>query len=289
MKEKVISLEMLSTFRKILNEELGHSEEVDNETLRVSEDLEMMIRGNKPHTIPLNKFITKEFSIVKKVFDVIVKFTVTGVYFNDNKTYKNLKKSVNFDYSYNSGTRTAKITVVMVADQIVANTFTPFVAHEIRHHHQIVKSDCLTLNTKQFEKLKAAEEKNKTNPFLKMLKHIAYCSQESEQEAYGQELYHELCLLKPTQYFYALEDCNAYKVYKRMEKYIAFIEKYKKNSLLYNSLHSLGYDVDIFIDKAKKSCKNFLRRLGRIVALYEKNKERILRLGENVSYDEYIH
>ena len=201
----------------------------------------------------------------------------------------NLKKSVNFDYSYNSGTRTAKITVVMVADQIVVNTFTPFVAHEIRHHHQIVKSDCLTLNTKQFEKLKAAEEKNKTNPFLKMLKHIAYCSQESEQEAYGQELYHELCLLKPTQYFYALEDCNAYKVYKRMEKYIAFIEKYKKNSLLYNSLHSLGYDVDIFIDKAKKSCKNFLRRLGRIVALYEKNKERILSLGENVSYDEYIH
>lgn len=66
MKEKVISLEMLSTFGKILNEELGHSEEVDNETLRVSEDLEMMIRGNKPHTIPLNKFITKEFSIVKK-------------------------------------------------------------------------------------------------------------------------------------------------------------------------------------------------------------------------------
>ena len=287
MEEKIISLEMLTTFGRMINEELGHSEEVDEETFRVSQDLEMMVKSNKPNVIPKDKFIIKNFNIIKKVFNKIIKFAIKGVYFIDDKTYKMLENNVKFDYSYNSGNGTAEITIVMAGNQIVADTFTPFVAHEIRHHHQVVKSNCLVLNTKQYEKFKSADDAK--NPFYKILRNIAYCSQEKEQQAYGQELYHELCLRKPTQYYYALEDCNAYKTYKRMEKNISTIEKYKDSPVLYKALHSFGYEVDSFIEKVKESCKNFLRRLGRIVALYEKNKDGILRLGENISYEEYIH
>lgn len=193
------------------------------------------------------------------------------------RDYASLRKNYSIIkelYRYVSEKREIIITVVVVNREIVTNTFSTKLAHEIRHALQYHKTRRRLLHSPKYYQDVYDETGEQING---LIGEIIYLSSRYEQEAYGEEMYNELMhSLEPIDYDY--RNCNGWLAYQRLGKLIEILEKNKDNQGLINDITTKGYPFEKFLSCANKAKQRFLKRLARAIILAKKNKIEFIEL-----------
>ena len=284
---KIYTKEELETkllFAKIINEERGISKEVQNIVSDVNEQLfqyyKIELLPSINYNYKLSYDVSEQFDI--NLFNKEYKLLTKWFFYKNKKIYNTYKNPKDEIYVFNNKEKLIIVTIIVIGNKIVFNAFTPKLVHEIKHCYQYQKfniKDGQLLHKDNYYNRRNIEP---TNTAEECFKTIIYLSSQREQEAYGEELYSELCELKPLNYYDVINKCNSYLAYKYLEKAITFFIENKESNDVQNILNRFNYKFDNFIKKAKKNSSLFLKRLGRAISLYEEEK---YKLNEIYDYD----
>ena len=192
------------------------------------------------------------------------------IYFFDGlSSYLKLRKHISYSYKFVNETKTLYITVITINRNIVINTFTPKLAHEIRHALQYKKTGRKYLHNYQYydATLKLFDK----NPIIKAVSNIIYLSSRYEQESYAEEMYNEL-LFNNKDISSLYKETNSWKAYEAMKKCLELVIKNKNHQEVKNEIEKRGYTIEKFLQIAEKSCRRFLKYLSRAIVMAQKGK-----------------
>lgn len=267
-------LETMYVFNDILNEERGISKEVQNAVSGINNDLydyyQSSIEPNINYDTNLYYNTIDEFDI--SLFNKKYTLRINWLFYKDKKIYNKYRNAENELYYFNNNEKLIEISIIIINKNIVLNTFTTKLAHEIKHSFQCQKFNIEQNKLLQKDSYYKKRNIKPNNIAEEHFKTIIYLSSQREQEAYAEELYRELCEIKPLHYYEVINHCNSYLIYKKLEKSIKYFEENKNNFDVQNIIKQYNYKLNSFIKKAKINCNNFLHRLGKAISLYEEEK-----------------
>lgn len=250
-----------------INEALGISNEVEKEVEKIGDIIIKYVK-NLPISYRYNDFYPQTKDIKSVLFGEEMIFKLQMYFFKDIETYFRNKDIIQYFFQYSNDTKTVFITIVVINKDVVFNSLTTKLAHEIRHTLQYNKTKRKLLHSKSYYQNVYDSTGKKTNGDIS---EIIYLCSPYEQEAYGQELYNELL-------YYALpfklqyKKCNGWQAYERLVKLINWVKNNPKDPKIINDITKRGYTVEEFLVKAENGRKKFIRRLGRAIVQAEKDK-----------------
>lgn len=254
-----------------LNQAIEEAKGISSEVEEVVKELNDFFQeeiDNTPKNYLKNDFWEKNFSYTAEVFGKDVNFNVKVYYFKNINSYNNNRDKTNYLYKYVPSSNTVYISIYVIGDKIIKNTFNSKLAHEIKHYHQYIKTGYNQLHsTKYYDILKNIDSKN---PYERTISNIVYLSSDYEQQAYTEELYNEL-MYSEAPYSSIIYSTNTYKAYESLKKSIAQAEKYSTDSNFINALKQYGYNFDDFIRKANFAKRNFIKKIGRTITQYQED------------------
>lgn len=279
LKEKIRSLvnegiseisEDIKEWNITLEEAKGVSYEVENEVKKIVSELQIYV-NNIPIDYTKNNFQTKRIETEKKVFGLNINFKITFYFFKNNDVYVQNQEYTKALYKYIPSSQTVYISIYVIGNKIVRNTFNSKIAHEIRHTNQYKKTSKSNTDLLHPIKYYKIVQDIKENGFPSIIAHIKYLSSKYEQEAYGEELYNELMYSDepPEVYF---RETNSYMAYNALKKCIKIVQTNKDNQKLLEALTKWGYNYNDFLKKAQYSQQNFIKRLSRIIVQVQEDK-----------------
>lgn len=258
--------EISKNLLNIINEERGISKEVQNEANEIYSEIDEFI-SNINFDYSNNKFFTLNYEFDISIFNEVIKTKIILRCFYNYNIYLQLHKKIEDYYYYNNKTKTLCLSIHIIGNKPLHFTFPTKLAHEIRHNLQYKKTNYEYLHPTSYYANLAKLKNNE--PFNKDIQNIIYLSSKYEQQSYGDELYSELKFLSPDSYLDVINKCNSYLAYKTFINSINNIENNKDNKLLIDKINSFGFnDINDFINKAKYSARQFLKRLGKAISLY---------------------
>lgn len=263
---KFDSIDFSKRFFKALKEERNVSREVQNEA---NEFFELIVELLNNINIDYNQnpFQKAKYEFQTELFNHPINVYLETYFFEDVEIYNQYKNLIRYFYQYNKHTNTIYLTSVVVGRDVVPNTLPTKLAHEIMHTFQYEKTGKDLLHPmKYYDNIKGLSTEQ--NDIIKSIKSIIYLSSHYEQEAYANELYHELQFIHPSNYLDILNSCNSYLAYKQLEKDVIKLSELKNNEFVISILKDYGFSYDYFIKQANIAVNNFAKKIGKVISLY---------------------
>lgn len=268
--------------RSVLNEELGinpivakATDDVINQILSKSEDEMFMLYPNKNR-----HYTNKTFNFDYELANGVTVRIGTGIVdFKDYDEYAEFKTNYPKEYRILSSGRTSQnvgsplriaVYVIRVGGQVIPENY-EILQHEIEHAFQrIMKNGSLSKNKKKYNKYTDAMRKS-AEPLIRKVGRVNYLSYHYEQDAFANGLYaflkHSDCDISNIDDI--IKSSLFYKTLNEMRRAVSFWESKLGDEETEAILReNFNYGVDVVLKRAKKAVNEFVKRLGRIKALY---------------------
>lgn len=268
--------------RRVLNEELGinpivakATDDVINQILSKSEDEMFMLYPNKNR-----HYTNKTFNFDYELANGVTVRIGTGIVdFKDYDEYAEFKTNYPKEYRILSSGRTSQnvgsplriaVYVIRVGGQVIPENY-EILQHEIEHAFQrIMKNGSLSKNKKKYNKYTDAMRKS-AEPLIRKVGRVNYLSYHYEQDAFANGLYaflkHSDCDISNIDDI--IKSSLFYKTLNEMRRAVSFWESKLGDEETEAILReNFNYGVDVVLKRAKKAVNEFVKRLGRIKALY---------------------
>ena len=268
--------------RRVLNEELGinpivakATDDVINQILSKSEDEMFMLYPNKNR-----HYTNKTFNFDYELANGVTVRIGTGIVdFKDYDEYAEFKTNYPKEYRILSSGRTSQnvgsplriaVYVIRVGGQVIPENY-EILQHEIEHAFQrIMKNGSLSKNKKKYNKYTDAMRKS-ADPLIRKVGRVNYLSYRYEQDAFANGLYaflkHSDCDISNIDDI--IKSSLFYKTLNEMRRAVSFWESKLGDEETEAILReNFNYGVDVVLKRAKKAVNEFVKRLGRIKALY---------------------
>lgn len=268
--------------RRVLNEELGinpivakATDDVINQILSKSEDEMFMLYPNKNR-----HYTNKTFNFDYELANGVTVRIGTGIVdFKDYDEYAEFKTNYPKEYRILSSGRTSQnvgsplriaVYVIRVGGQVIPENY-EILQHEIEHAFQrIMKNGSLSKNKKKYNKYTDAMRKS-AEPLIRKVGRVNYLSYHYEQDAFANGLYaflkHSDCDVSNIDDI--IKSSLFYKTLNEMRRAVSFWESKLGDEETEAILReNFNYGVDVVLKRAKKAVNEFVKRLGRIKALY---------------------
>lgn len=268
--------------RSVLNEELGinpivakATDDVINQILSKSEDEMFMLYPNKNR-----HYTNKTFNFDYELANGVTVRIGTGIVdFKDYDEYAEFKTNHPKEYRILSSGRTSQnvgsplriaVYVIRVGGQVIPENY-EILQHEIEHAFQrIMKNGSLSKNKKKYNKYTDAMRKS-AEPLIRKVGRVNYLSYHYEQDAFANGLYaflkHSDCDISNIDDI--IKSSLFYKTLNEMRRAVSFWESKLGDEETEAILReNFNYGVDVVLKRAKKAVNEFVKRLGRIKALY---------------------
>ena len=268
--------------RSVLNEELGinpivakATDDVINQILSKSEDEMFMLYPNKNR-----HYTNKTFNFDYELANGVTVRIGTGIVdFKDYDEYAEFKTNYPKEYRILSSGRTSQnvgsplriaVYVIRVGGQVIPENY-EILQHEIEHAFQrIMKNGSLSKNKKKYNKYTDAMRKS-ADPLIRKVGRVNYLSYRYEQDAFANGLYaflkHSDCDISNIDDI--IKSSLFYKTLNEMRRAVSFWESKLGDEETEAILReNFNYGVDVVLKRAKKAVNEFVKRLGRIKALY---------------------
>lgn len=251
-----------------ITEEMGISREVEDTVDRVSDNIEEYIK-----TVPLSfsstHMLARKYATVESIFGNEININTMIYFFDSMSSYLKLRRNISYSYKFTNESKTLYITVVAINRNVIVNTLTPKLAHEIRHALQYKKTNRKYLNNQQY--YDATRSLFDKDTVVEAVSDIIYLSSRYEQESYAEEMYNEL-LFSDRDITSSYKNTNSWMAYESMKKNIRLIMENKKQQSIRKEIEKRGYSVDRFLQIAEKSRRRFLKYLSRAVIMAQKGR-----------------
>ena len=273
-----------SELNEAIDEALGVSQEVENATNEVKTYLEDYIK-----TIPYSErykyegMNIKTLDITRRIFNQDVNFKISIFFFQDWSTLrKNRNLNIN-QYSYVNRTKTLYLSIVVVGDEIILSTFSPKIAHELRHALQYEKTSKPSLVSLRYYQLTADMDTSLEDDdvpdenynFRGRIPFLLYLCSQYEQESYAEEMYNELMFSEDIS-DYAYKKTNPWTIYDNGRRILNRVKRNMSTPRVLQVIKGLGYDPHTFVEAREKDLRNFLKKLGRAIVQAKKDKFMII-------------
>lgn len=268
--------------RHVLNEELGinpivakATDDVINQILSKSEDEMFMLYPNKNR-----HYTNKTFNFDYELANGVTVRIGTGIVdFKDYDEYAEFKTNYPKEYRILASGRTSQnvgsplriaVYVIRVGGQVIPENY-EILQHEIEHAFQrIMKNGSLSKNKKKYNKYTDAMRKS-ADPLIRKVGRVNYLSYHYEQDAFANGLYaflkHSDCDVSNIDDI--IKSSLFYKTLNEMRRAVSFWESKLGDEETEAILReNFNYGVDVVLKRAKKAVNEFVKRLGRIKALY---------------------
>ena len=269
-----------SELNEAIDEALGISHEVEDATKGVKDYVESYIK-----TIPYSERYKYEgmnvisLDISRKLFGQEINFKISIFFFQD---WSILRKNRNLNmnqFSYVDRTKTIYLSIVVVGDEILLNTFSTKIAHELRHalqYRKTLKPSLVSMNYyKRIEDMDTNVEDDTVSDenynFRGKIPFLIYLSSQYEQESYAEEMYNELIFSKDI-VDSSYKETNPWRIYENGRKILNRVKRNMSNPRVLQAIKGLGYDPNTFIKAREKDLSNFLKKLGRAIVQAKKDK-----------------
>lgn len=265
----------------VLNEELGVSTVVTNATLdimnQIANQSDDELRSYPPTVnrhYPL-KATNIDYEIAN---GVTIRLNVSIVDFDSNEELLRFKKLYPKEGSHISKAKTSKltndskipinITIVRVGGQITEGNYETL-QHEVEHAFQKAMKKGELSDDRYDKNINVLS--NSTNSLLRKVSRVNYLSYRHEQDAFANGLYallyHSKC--DANEIDGVIKTSIFYKTLSEMKRAVSFWQSQVGNeeteAILYNNFN---YGVDVVLKRANKVVNEFIKRIGRIKALY---------------------
>ena len=213
------NLQILNTIKSVINEELGISDIVKEETIKLTNEIIKHLTGTiwviDDYAIK-HKTNNFNFKIFEK--DILIKFDLINFRTVDNVT----KLIENYDITsgYNKHKNILYFTFIMYDGMIDKRTFNDSIQHELTHIYQSLKRGNFILSDKNSNLYDKIVELSKINNLTKNQKNIVkalYLTFKIEQEAFVNGFYSYLINNQDEQLSLIISQSDAFKYLKLLE------------------------------------------------------------------------
>lgn len=256
-----------------LNEVCGISEDVEEATLYLMDDIRERLERNK-HKYTGQK-PNEGISFGCEIFGMEITVSVVVRFCKNWEEYHakyNIGKAENGFYNKD---RILLLTVYIVGNDIVYGPLKSIIAHEIRHIEQHVINNIpqdSRIHKESYYKVRNGLKSK--NIYERTFAQLMYLSSKFEQEGYIEQMYNEILNSKtPSQE--SFKRCGAYKAYEDMKYYLNLAYSYREDKEFRNLLTTHGYEYRRFMGYARRACGTFHKRLCKAFsqAIHDKNKK----------------
>jgi len=251
-------------FNKLLNEELGISEEVSNKTLEVFSLLETVINTNKSIGEKNELFNYYNGSLTFDFLNCKVICTVNCYNFF-NKEYFDYSKFESNGWSVylNKNTCFMGVDVPMISGTVVKNVVIDTIQREIEHLYQQIVAGKRFSNEEYYATI--ATNINSNNKIVKQVAKLIYGTIKSEQDGFVNGLYAFLMSSPGVFSMQSLYKSECWKLYSEM---ITIYNELDGNQEMLNEFTK----YKISKTKVRKSIDALLRKIGRVIIKVKQDK-----------------
>lgn len=267
------NLQILNTIKSVINEELGISDIVKEETIKLTNEIIKHLTGIiwviDDYAIK-HKTNNFNFKIFEK--DILIKFDLINFRTVDNVT----KLIENYDITsgYNKHKNILYFTFIMYDGMIDKRTFNDSIQHELTHIYQSLKRGNFILSDKNSNLYDKIVELSKINNLTKNQKNIVkalYLTFKIEQEAFVNGFYSYLINNQDEQLSLIISQSDAFKYLKLLEFIKNNLNDQGLNNDIGKILIELNKTKNWFEQIINKSHNELLHKIGRTIIKFNKD------------------